>query len=1125
MKNIWYVVLVFCLFTALSKVTFGFPPSDEESWEYYYKVTNDYLDSNKYDSALVIANITLQKAEEEFGKKDSNYSKSLYILFETYYRLRQFDKALEFARLDSSLVIDLYTVNSRQYIAILVAIAETYSDASSFDNAEVLFKSALSKSREIFHAPDSALADAINRTGVFYNSMAKFKEAGALFDEALAMYRELFKGDHALIATLMNNVGFNYYCIGNTAEAEKYYKESLEMTKRVYPEGHADLAVRYNNIGLFYSRQFRNKEAEENYLEAIKIRRKLLGDAHPHTLQSMNNLAAFYSAMGKFQQAEKIFNEIIDIINKSFKDDNPELAIALNDLALLYTNTGRYQQAEPLFKESLEMKKRIFKGDHPTVANGMTSLGYYYTGMGRHVEALALYDSALAMFRRVHNNRDNDDVIKTLNNLGTAQMSLNKFDAAEATLKEAVDMAKRFFKGSHLYVAGTLNNYCGCLTKRGKYDEAIPYLKESLDMVKDLYKSDHYFVATYLNNLGLAYMETKKLAEAEPYLVESNEMISRLYNKYNPLRLKILANLGGFYFGWNKRDSAEKYYLEAMDIAVNVIKYNFPFLSENEKKQFYNSFTEAINNFYRFCLERYKENPAIVENVYNIRLATKAILLNNSIKIRERIFNSGDSSLINLYNTWKAKKEALAGYNKQLVSDLIKRGIDVKAVENEANDIEKELSVKSELLSSDLNKGDVKWTDIKKTLGKDESVVELIRLYFTNLPGATYRSKDFDSLVYIGLILKNNSKIPEMVVLNNGKEIENEISTSYSSLIDKQRRKTIHPVETADELGKIYNICWKNIQPFIKNQNTIYISPDGAYNKINLNTLYNSNAKKYILEDYDIRQITTPVDLIKSGNSGKTYSKYSELFGDPKFNLDSSDFEKIENLARKGSTRGLVDASNLDSLTRDGISPLPGTRSEIENISRELSKYNWTVNKHLGTDALEDLVKSVNKPGVLHIATHGLFMGDNKNNSKSRSYYEPLLRSFLLFAGAENYLNNPKNNSEGDDGILTAYEAMNLNLDNTELVVLSACETGLGDIQSGEGVYGLQRAFKVAGAKNLIMSLWSVSDEATQELMSLFYEKWLSGKNKRDAFRQAQLELKKKYPEPYFWGAFVMVGE
>ena len=134
------------------------------------------------------------------------------------------------------------------------------------------------------------------------------------------------------------------------------------------------------------------------------------------------------------------------------------------------------------------------------------------------------------------------------------------------------------------------------------------------------------------------------------------------------------------------------------------------------------------------------------------------------------------------------------------------------------------------------------------------------------------------------------------------------------------------------------------------------------------------------------------------------------------------------------------------------------------------------------------------------------------------------MKSGLLLSGSANYLQN-KIELSGENGILTSYEAANLSLEGTELVVLSACETARGEIQNGEGVYGLQRAFQTAGAQSIIMSLWKVDDEATQQLMTSFYQNWTKGVSKNEALKQAQLSLKAKYPHPYFWGAFVMMGE
>jgi CHAT domain-containing protein len=183
--------------------------------------------------------------------------------------------------------------------------------------------------------------------------------------------------------------------------------------------------------------------------------------------------------------------------------------------------------------------------------------------------------------------------------------------------------------------------------------------------------------------------------------------------------------------------------------------------------------------------------------------------------------------------------------------------------------------------------------------------------------------------------------------------------------------------------------------------------------------------------------------------------------------------------------------------------------------------------------ALKSAVKAVNNPRVLHIATHGMFLEDVKRNraqvfgfNGNKMIENPLLRSGLFFTGADNCLKTKEDKPTGaENDLLTAFEAMNLNLDKTELVVLSACETGLGEVQNGEGVFGLRRAFQTAGAKTVIMSLWAVNDKATRELMSSFYKNWIMGMTKRKAFNKAQQEIKEKYKDPYYWGAFVMVGE
>jgi len=347
-------------------------------------------------------------------------------------------------------------------------------------------------------------------------------------------------------------------------------------------------------------------------------------------------------------------------------------------------------------------------------------------------------------------------------------------------------------------------------------------------------------------------------------------------------------------------------------------------------------------------------------------------------------------------------------------------------------------------------------------------------------------------------------------LLKNGNDLEGKHLNFYQNSITKQ-------IPDDQSYGKF----WEKIGAKLGTSTKVYFSPDGVFHNINLNTLYNPKTKKYLLEEKDIRMVTSTKDLVNP-SPAEEENKLAELVGFPNY-YASGPTASITTSDRKSPQMSY--GLRLESVGT--LAELPGTKTEVDKIAGVLEGKGWEVKNYTGGSALEQTIKESYKPRVLHIATHGFFQPDSTKGSN------PLLRSGLMLTGAGSTLKGEKNES-GEDGILTAYEAMNLNLDNTDLVVLSACETGLGEIKNGEGVYGLQRAFKVAGARSIIMSLWKVDDEATQELMVSFYKKWLenstdssklSVRSKRQAFLAAQKELKAKYPNPYYWGAFVMVGE
>ena len=285
------------------------------------------------------------------------------------------------------------------------------------------------------------------------------------------------------------------------------------------------------------------------------------------------------------------------------------------------------------------------------------------------------------------------------------------------------------------------------------------------------------------------------------------------------------------------------------------------------------------------------------------------------------------------------------------------------------------------------------------------------------------------------------------------------------------------------------------------------------------------------MDEVKVQIVLNSKDLLDAQNKKAGKLQKAELFGFPDYdNYNSTQEDYIK--------KDVPVQANKDSLSRfftfTTISNLPGTKKEVESIKTILENKDIQTTVHLQLNATEEQIKSLSDLSILHIATHGYFLEDGKLEEQHKTSPDlahflsdnPLLRAGLLLVGAKQAFNHQDFSvlNEKEDGILTAYEVMNLHLENNELVVLSACETGLGEVINGEGVYGLQRAFIVAGAKSVIMSLWTVSDEATQELMTIFYEEWLKSGNKSEAFAEAQIKLRQKYAHPYYWGAFVLTG-
>lgn len=548
-------------------------------------------------------------------------------------------------------------------------------------------------------------------------------------------------------------------------------------------------------------------------------------------------------------------------------------------------------------------------------------------------------------------------------------------------------------------------------------------------------------------------------------------------------------------------------------------------MSENEKEKYWASVNTKFDTYYSFATKAYPTNNAISDIIYNNVISTKGLLLTSSNLIRNEIMKSNDNILIKKYSDWLSLKEYLGKLQKFSKPALAQMGIKVDSLQTKADQLEKELSSQSDVFANDRKLNQTTWKDIQQNLKPNEAAVEFFQ--FKN-----YNKKNIDAVYYCALIIKPGYLHPKFIKLFTEEELEKKLIVKEEQ-INFQIVRVSDYVAQKEENKSLYELVWEPIDSILKGTENIFISSTGLLNKIAFNILADNENKK-LIDKYDLHFINSTKSIAKGKQNTITKSKTVAIFGGINYDVDVDEMKKNAIPYNNDATLIASRSSIKDTLSGSSWNYLSGTLKETTKIEQFFKNNNWSSTFYTGSLANEEAFKTLKgykSPEIIHVSTHGYFSPDpsitidgqikhTKGNIFQNSA-NPLYRSGLILAGG-NCAWQGGNTIEGvEDGVLTAYEVTNLYLGNTDLVVLSACETGLGDIKGGEGVFGLQRSFQVAGAQSVIMSLWQVPDDETTELMCSFYTKWFESGDKHQAFRNAQLEMAKKN-EPYFWAAFVM---
>ena len=1086
-----------------------------------------------------------------------------------------------------------------------------------FDEAIELTKQSLDLARKIWgnehkHSARKLNSHALHYLARLYNSQGKYSLAEPLAKEALGMCKRLYQGDHPDVATMLNSLASSYYQQGKNSLAEPLLKEALAMRKRLFTGDHSDLATSLNNLASLYDKQGKYTKAEPLYQEALAMNKRLFTRDHHNVANGLSSLACLYNKQGKYTKAEPLHQEALAMIKRLFTKDHPDVATSLNNLASLYDKQGKYTKAEPLYQEALAMKKRLFTRDHHNVANvahTLHNLAILYKNQGKYTKAEPLLQEALAMIKRLF-TEDHPDVATMLNSLAALYYNQGKYTKVEPLLQEALAIIKRLFTEDHPDVATMLNNLAVLYVLQEKYTKAEPLYQEALAMNKRLFTENHPDVANILNNLASLYHNQGKYTKVEPLLQEALAMHESLFPNGHFFVVLSLNNLASLYAITNRHQEALKFFKEATEVEHRLMSQEFLGSSENDRMLFLDKIRTTQYNLlclvykYFYPLEESPEKSDAIYTALNLVLKRKAIsnaadAAFNAAMNSDRYPHLQDSfetyrslwkQIVNLQSSlYLPENLSCLEPNKKFLNELY---IEVETLQKKLSAEVPEMNLKNQLVDRQT---------IASELPENSTLIEFA--YFSVYDFTTKKSQNYRYLAFI-LPAKQPEKV-QMIDLGEAGKIDNLISlvcqaispVNLENMALVTKKIKLGTSKPSNPFIELTTTVFQPLQKYLEGEK-LFICPDGKFTLIPFEILpIDIENNRLFIDKYQITYLTAARDLLRYKNQPTRTATESLVIADPNFDL-SVEIPPIPISQGGGEISPIPlihgDLSiNLNSLKseiiqtfgqedKERFSPVPMTREIAQGIAAE-----FQVKPLLQNDALKIHFTNGKCPKKLVLATHGFFLEQEnipfKQDDPPQLRFErgafmeigfplrqikteknPLWRSGLALAGANTWLFGGEIIPEAESGILFALDVAGLDLWANELIILIACETAVGDVKIGEGVKGLRSAFTAAGARLLIMSLWSVPAQVSILLMNRFLANMQQKKlSSQQALQEAQIYVKKitrtelealptgqkiiqeirasfpkNYPEllkqweaqnyplqaRYFWGAWVCVG-
>jgi len=964
------------------------------------------------------------------------------------------------------------------------------------------------------NSPDTATI--LNNLAGLYQEMGQYAKAESLHQRSLRIREKLGK-DTLDVAQSLHNLAIVYMDTGQYGKAEPLSQRSLQIREAKLGKDHPEVAGSLNNLGELYREMGQYTRAEPLYQRSLQIREAKLGKYHPDVAGSLNNLAIVYKAMGQYARAEPLYQRSLQIHEAKLGKDHPNVAVSLNNLANLYKEMGQYTRAEPLYQRSLQIREAKLGKDHPNVAVSLTNLAGVYRSMGQYTKAEPLYQRGLEI-REAKLGKDHPDVALSLNSLALLYWNMDQYAKAEPLYQRSLEIWEAKLGKDHRNVADSLNNLAALYRGMGQYAKAEPLYQRSLEIKEAKLGKDHPDVAVGLYNLALLYSAQEQWNEA-----------AAVTNRFRGL---VRAH----------------------------VRRTLPVLSDREQLLFLqNKDEDGFNVSLSLGLER-RADPALAS-------ASAAWLLNGKAIAQESLSERGRLALASTDPQTGKVASQLISVRQQLAAltlMLPKPGQEAARLEQFASLTEQEQKLDRKLgqLVGQPNRTDpwVTVEEVRQVVPADGVLINVARIWVKDFKGSDNRWNGQHYAAW--LIPPAGQGDVHLIDLGDANKIDAAIAAVRQGLLAAQgtakQKSVIFEKGEADAekelqpaLAALAHLVLEPLAERVNSKKQWLVSPDGALWLVPWAALPLKDGS-YAIEKHQISYVISGRELVTPPFKGKVKRDESVIMADPDFDIDPKEATALtakllgkQPPANDGLVAALDDPQGKRSASVIGrVGRLPGTAAEAAAIKPKLQAYAgeepWV---YRGKNALEGVFKTFRSPKVVVLSTDGFFLDDQQFKRDDRAGMDdnkrplltkdgklpenPLLRCGLLLAGC-NRRNDAKPGQE--DGVLTGLEIVGCDLRGTELVVLSACETGLGQVRNGEGVAGLRQAFQLAGAQTVVASLWQVSDRDTALLMTDFFDGLAKGKSKAEALREAQLARIKAHRDrdgaahPFFWAAFTVTG-